>query len=101
MILVSKFMVHRALSDKTYLSLGLLSPLIKTDWNIFRMSNDLDPDQDRRSVGPDLVPNCLQTLSLVAASKEFDTVFVCLHELMLYARVIIFSVKSGRFPDQY
>ena len=27
MILVSKFMVHKALSDKTYLSLGLLSPL--------------------------------------------------------------------------
>ena len=27
MTLVSKFMVHRALSDKTYLSLGLLSPL--------------------------------------------------------------------------
>ena len=26
LILVSKFMVHRALSDKTYLSLGLLSP---------------------------------------------------------------------------
>ena len=28
MILVSKFMVHRALSDKIYLSLELLSPLI-------------------------------------------------------------------------
>ena len=27
MILVSKFMVHRAHSDKTYFSLGLLSPL--------------------------------------------------------------------------
>ena len=27
MILVSKFMDHRTLSDKTYLSLGLLSPL--------------------------------------------------------------------------
>ena len=27
MILVSKFMVYRALSDKTYLLLGLLSPL--------------------------------------------------------------------------
>ena len=27
MILVSKFMVHRALSDKTYLKLKLLSPL--------------------------------------------------------------------------
>ena len=26
-ILVSKCMIHRALSDKTYLSLGLLSPL--------------------------------------------------------------------------
>ena len=26
-ILVSKFMVHRTLSDKTYVSLGLLSPL--------------------------------------------------------------------------
>ena len=28
MILVSKFKVHRVLSDKTYLPLGLLSPLI-------------------------------------------------------------------------
>ena len=27
MILVSKFMLNRALLDKTYLSLGLLSPL--------------------------------------------------------------------------
>ena len=27
MVFVSKFMVHRALSDKAYLSLGLLSPL--------------------------------------------------------------------------
>ena len=27
-LLLSKFMVHKALSDKTYLSLGLLSPLI-------------------------------------------------------------------------
>ena len=27
MILVSNLMAHRALSDKTYLSLGLLSPL--------------------------------------------------------------------------
>ena len=29
MILVSKVTVHRALSDKTFLSLGLLSPLKK------------------------------------------------------------------------
>ena len=32
-ILVSKFMVHRALSDKTYLSLGLLSPLKRLQRN--------------------------------------------------------------------
>ena len=29
-ILVSKYMVRRALTDKTYLSLGLLSPLRRT-----------------------------------------------------------------------
>ena len=29
MIIVSKFMVHKALLDKTYLSLGLLTPLSK------------------------------------------------------------------------
>ena len=28
-----------------------------------RLSNSLDPDQARRSLGPDLVPNCLQKLS--------------------------------------
>ena len=31
--------------------------------NTFRVSNNLDPDQDRHSVGPDLDPNCLQRLS--------------------------------------
>ena len=28
-----------------------------------RVSNSLDPDQDRHCVGPDLCPNCLQSLS--------------------------------------
>ena len=32
-ICVSKFMVLRALSDKTYLSLELLSPLTLVNWN--------------------------------------------------------------------
>ena len=31
--------------------------------NTTRVSNSLDPDQDRLSVGPDLGPNCLQRLS--------------------------------------
>ena len=41
--------------------------------NTIRVSNGLDPDQDRRFVGPDLGTNCLQRLSAdkkVAASKE-------------------------------
>ena len=33
MTLVSKFMVYRALSDKTYLLLGLRSPLNIMPWN--------------------------------------------------------------------
>ena len=32
--------------------------------NITRVSNSLDPDQGRQSVGPDLDPNCLQRLSI-------------------------------------
>ena len=28
-----------------------------------RVSNSLDPDQDQRSVGPDLASNCLQIIS--------------------------------------
>ena len=39
MILVSKFMVHRALSDKTYLLLGLLSPLMNIDKSRHRYSH--------------------------------------------------------------
>ena len=31
--------------------------------NNIRVSNDLNPDQDRLSVSPDLGPNCLQRLS--------------------------------------
>ena len=31
--------------------------------HIIRVSNSLDPDQDRHFVGPDLGPNCLQRLS--------------------------------------
>ena len=41
---------------------------------IIRVSNGLDPDQDRRYVGPDLGPNCLQRLSAddrTLAKKEF------------------------------
>ena len=44
MILVSNLMAHRALSDKTYLSLGLLSPLTggcrgSSESTLVKMSN--------------------------------------------------------------
>ena len=38
--------------------------------NTIRVSNGLDPDQDRHSVGPDLGPNCLQRLSAVDKSHR-------------------------------
>ena len=37
-----------------------------------RVSNDLDSDQDRRSVGPDLGPNCLQPLSADYESRHHE-----------------------------
>ena len=38
--------------------------------NTIRVSNSLDPDHDRRFVGPDLGPNCLQRLS---ADDKFES----------------------------
>ena len=32
--------------------------------NTIKVSNDLDPDQDRHSIGPDLGTYCLQRLSV-------------------------------------
>ena len=41
MILVPKFMVHRSLSDKTYLLLGLLSPLIvDLSWRLYQIKTN-------------------------------------------------------------
>ena len=37
--------------------------------NTIRVSNSLDPDQARRFVGPDLGPNCLQKLPVVAETE--------------------------------
>ena len=39
--------------------------------NTIRVSNNLYPDQNRRSVGTELGPNCLQMLS--AERKELGT----------------------------
>ena len=44
-----------------------------------RVSNGLDPDQDRRSVGHDLCINCLQKLSADDKSHRVK----CLHPTMI------------------
>ena len=38
--------------------------------NTIRVSNSLDSEQDRHSVGPDLRPNCLQRLSVDDKSRR-------------------------------
>ena len=35
-----------------------------------RVSNSLDPDQDRHSVSPDLGPSCLQKLSADSTNRQ-------------------------------
>ena len=44
------------------------------------MSNGVDPDQDRHSIGPDLDPNCLQRLSaddkLLVTGKELTCILL-------------------------
>ena len=47
--------------------------------NTIRVSNGLDPDQDRHCVGPDVCPNCLQsyqqTTKVPLARKELVRVY--------------------------
>ena len=40
--------------------------------HIIRVSNSLDPDQDRQNVGPDLGPNCLKRLSADDKSRRWQ-----------------------------
>ena len=58
MLLSADFFQNIKIKSKNYL------------WNTIRVSNTLDPDQDRHSVGPDLGPNCLPILSLDDNSKK-------------------------------
>ena len=42
--------------------------------NTIRVSNSLDPDQDLRSVGPDLGPNCMHKLSADNKSRAVKSI---------------------------
>ena len=41
-------------------------------WNAIRVSNGLDPDQDRHFVGPDLGLNCLQRPNVAACIERVN-----------------------------
>ena len=45
--------------------------------NTVRVSNSLDPDQDRHYVGPDLGHNCLPSLSTDEVTIAIGTKIVC------------------------
>ena len=57
--------------------------------NSIRVSNSLDPDQDRHYVRPDLSPNCLQRLS--AGNKSHSYLQRVLKNLKKY------SADTGEF----
>ena len=46
------------------------------------MLNSLDPDQDQRFVGPNLGPNCLQSLLVYHVAFMLPGVIILLKELM-------------------
>ena len=56
-----------------------ISTFKKSFRNIIKVSNGLDSDQDRHSVGPDLRPNCLQRLSADDKSLQLkDELLTCI-----------------------
>ena len=81
MIPVSKFIVHRALSDETYLSLGLLSPLIIYLFGIIFYDKHI-------------------CSSPIGSFYTFciNLLFVCLFDLIFYVTVNIFSGMSWVEP---
>ena len=50
----------------------------KSFGNTIRVSNSLDPDQNRHSVGPDLGSNCLQKLSADDTDRGKVLNYLCL-----------------------
>ena len=67
MILVSKFMVYRALSDKIYLSLGLLSPLM----SVFPFKNYVKKTESTNQ----------KRISLFQHFKIHDRTYTLLHNI--------------------
>ena len=70
--------------------------------NTIRVSSSLDPDQTRRFVGPDLVPNCLHKLLAVdTRSKELKARFIgCFYYYYYFLfPFIIINIDSPIYLD--
>ena len=61
------------------------------------MSNGLDLDKDRRSVGPDLGPNCLQRF---ATCKERVNDNILYHLKMILSFVALSITREHRLPHR-
>ena len=60
------------------------------------MSNSLDPDQARHLVGPDLDPNCLQSLSADDTSRQRVTIN---RPARLILILIVIELRHIIYPD--
>ena len=63
------------------------------------MSNSLDSDQSRHFVGPDLVPNCLQSLSAGGTSKRRVKVGVVFGKVNYLQEVMLVFVETATKVD--
>ena len=61
----------------------------KTNALTSRVSNSLDPDQDRHFVGPDLDPSCIQRLSGKCPTTEAGEELNIARELLYTDRLIV------------
>ena len=61
--------------------------------NTIRVSNSLDPDQDQRSVGPDLGPNYLQRLSAEGKSRPLARKELCFTSFLVTLPPVLFEVS--------
>ena len=64
--MIEKMLILDVKNQNAFVAIYFFSKITfsKTSFrNTIRVSNSLDADQDRHSVGPDLGPNCLHRLS--------------------------------------
>ena len=69
--------------------------------NTIRVSNGLDPDQDQYFVGPDLGPNCLQSLSADDISRQIVSGHVSLQPFLSSADFFQINIFKKFFQEYH